>query len=280
MSEFAQLAQSIEAAWEARDSVTPASKDVRTDVEAAFALLESGKARVAEKSDGTWVVNQWLKKAVLLSFRLNDNQVMPNGAAGAPAFDKVASKFDNWDDARFREGGFRVVPGAVARAGSYIGKGVILMPSFVNIGAYVDSGTMVDTWATVGSCAQIGKNVHLSGGVGIGGVLEPLQAGPVIIEDGAFIGARSEVVEGVIIGEGAVLSMGVYIGASTKIVNRATGEIFYGHVPPYSVVVPGSLPGKPFPDGTPGPSLYAAIIVKTVDAQTRSKTGINDLLRD
>jgi len=274
------LSAAIEAAWDARDTVTPASADVRAHVEAAFALLESGAARVAEKTDGEWVVNQWLKKAVLLSFRLNDNAVVPGGAAGAPAFDKVASKFAGWDDAAFRAGGFRVVPGAVARAGSFIGKNVVLMPSFVNIGAYVDEGTMVDTWATVGSCAQIGKGVHLSGGVGIGGVLEPLQAGPVIIEDGAFIGARSEVVEGVIIGEGAVLSMGVYIGASTKIVNRATGEILYGRVPPYSVVVPGSLPGKPFPDGTPGPSLYAAIIVKTVDAQTRSKTGINELLRD
>jgi len=280
MTDLSTLSAAIEAAWDARDTVTPASAEVRASVEAAFALLESGKVRVAEKIDGEWVVNQWLKKAVLLSFRLNDNQLVPGGAAGAPAFDKVASKFDGYDDAKFREGGFRVVPGAVARAGSFIGKNVVLMPSFVNIGAYVDEGSMVDTWATVGSCAQIGKGVHLSGGVGIGGVLEPLQAGPVIIEDGAFIGARSEVVEGVIIGEGAVLSMGVYIGASTKIVNRATGEILYGRVPPYSVVVPGSLPGKPFPDGTPGPSLYAAIIVKTVDAQTRSKTGINELLRD
>ena len=280
MTDFTTLAAAIEAAWEARDTGTPASADVRSSVEEAFGLLESGAARVAEKIDGEWVVNQWLKKAVLLSFRLNDNAVVPNGSAGSPAFDKVASKFDGYDDAKFREGGFRVVPGAVARAGSFIGKGVVLMPSFVNIGAYVDSGTMVDTWATVGSCAQIGKNVHLSGGVGIGGVLEPLQAGPVIIEDGAFIGARSEVVEGVIIGEGAVLSMGVFIGASTKIVDRATGEVHIGRVPPYSVVVPGSMPGKPLPDGTPGPSLYCAVIVKTVDAQTRAKTGINDLLRD
>jgi 2,3,4,5-tetrahydropyridine-2-carboxylate N-succinyltransferase len=280
MTDIPALSAAIEAAWDARDAVTPASADVRAHVEAAFALLESGAARVAEKIDGEWVVHQWLKKAVLLSFRLNDNAVVDGGAAGAPAFDKVASKFAGWDDAKFREGGFRVVPGAVARAGSFIGKGVILMPSFVNIGAYVDAGTMVDTWATVGSCAQIGKNVHLSGGVGIGGVLEPLQAGPVIIEDGAFIGARSEVVEGVIIGEGAVLSMGVYIGSSTKIVDRATGEVHYGRVPPYSVVVPGSMPGKPLPDGTPGPSLYCAVIVKTVDAQTRSKTGINELLRD
>jgi 2,3,4,5-tetrahydropyridine-2-carboxylate N-succinyltransferase len=280
MTDFTNLAAAIEAAWEARDTVTPASADVRAHVEEAFGLLESGAARVAEKIDGEWVVNQWLKKAVLLSFRLNDNAVVPGGAAGAPAFDKVASKFDGYDDAKFREGGFRVVPGAVARAGSFIGKNVVLMPSFVNIGAYVGEGSMVDTWATVGSCAQIGKGVHLSGGVGIGGVLEPLQAGPVIIEDGAFIGARSEVVEGVIIGEGAVLSMGVFIGASTKIVDRATGEVHIGRVPPYSVVVPGSMPGKPLPDGTPGPSLYCAVIVKTVDAQTRAKTGINDLLRD
>ncbi len=277
----AQLETAIEAAWEARDTVTPASADVREVVEAALELLDGGKARVAEPDgNGGWTVNQWLKKAVLLSFRLNDNVVVDGGAAGAPAFDKVPSKFAGWDDARFREGGFRVVPGAVARRGSFIGKGVILMPSFVNIGAYVGEGTMVDTWATVGSCAQIGKNVHLSGGVGIGGVLEPLQAGPVVIEDNCFIGARSEVVEGVTIGEGAVLSMGVYIGASTKIVDRATGEVHYGKVPPYSVVVPGSMPGKPLPDGTPGPSLYCAVIVKTVDAQTRSKTAINDLLRD
>ena len=280
MTDIAALSAAIEAAWDARDTVTPASDDVRTHVEAAFALLESGAVRVAEKVEGEWVVNQWLKKAVLLSFRLNDNEVVEGGAAGAPAFDKVASKFAGWDDAKFREGGFRVVPGAVARRGSFIGKGVVLMPSFVNIGAYVDSGTMVDTWATVGSCAQIGKNVHISGGAGIGGVLEPLQAGPVIIEDNCFIGARAEVAEGVIVGEGSVLSMGVYLGASTKIVNRATGEIHIGRVPPYSVVVSGSLPGKPLPDGSMGPSLYCAVIVKTVDAQTRSKTGINELLRD
>lgn len=277
----AQLAAAIEAAWDARDSVTPASAEVRAPVEAALALLDSGQARVAEPDgNGGWQVNQWLKKAVLLSFRLNDNAVVPNGAAGAPAFDKVPSKFAGWDDAAFRAGGFRVVPGAVVRAGSHIGKGVVVMPSFINIGAYVGEGSMVDTWATVGSCAQIGRNVHLSGGVGIGGVLEPLQAGPVVIEDGCFIGARSEVVEGVRVGEGAVLSMGVFIGASTKIVDRATGAVHVGYVPPYSVVVPGSLPGKPLPDGTPGPSLYCAVIVKTVDAQTRAKTGINDLLRD
>ncbi len=276
----AHLEAAIEAAWEDRANVTPASDTVRAAVEAVFELLESGKARVAEKVDGTWQVNQWLKKAVLLSFRLNDNVVIDAGSGGAPAFDKVPSKFEGWDDARFREAGFRVVPGAVARKGAHIAKGVVLMPSFVNIGAFVDEGTMVDTWATVGSCAQIGKNVHISGGAGIGGVLEPLQAGPVIIEDGAFIGARSEVAEGVIVGEGAVLSMGVYLGASTKIVDRQTGEIHIGRVPPYAVVVPGAMPGKPLPDGTPGPSLYCAVIVKTVDAQTRSKTGINELLRD
>lgn len=276
----AHLEAAIEAAWEDRANVTPASDSVREAVEAVFELLESGKARVAQKVDGAWQVNQWLKKAVLLSFRLNDNVVIDAGSGGAPAFDKVPSKFEGWDDARFREAGFRVVPGAIARKGAHIAKGVVLMPSFVNIGAFVDEGTMVDTWATVGSCAQIGKNVHISGGAGIGGVLEPLQAGPVIIEDGAFIGARSEVAEGVIVGEGAVLSMGVYLGASTKIVDRQTGEIHIGRVPPYAVVVPGAMPGKPLPDGTPGPSLYCAVIVKTVDAQTRSKTGINELLRD
>ena len=277
----ADLAAAIEQAWENRAEVTPASKDVGEAVEAALALLDSGKARVAEPDGaGGWTVNQWLKKAVLLSFRLNDNAVVAGGAAGAPAFDKVPSKFDGWDADAFRAAGFRVVPGAVARRGSFIGKNVVLMPSFVNIGAFVDEGTMVDTWATVGSCAQIGKNVHISGGAGIGGVLEPLQAGPVIIGDGAFIGARAEVAEGVRVGEGAVLSMGVYLGASTKIVDRATGEVHRGEVPPYAVVVPGSLPGKPLPDGTPGPSLYCAVIVKTVDAQTRSKTGINELLRD
>lgn len=276
----ASLEAAIEAAWEDRANVTPTSDAVREVVEAALELLDSGKARVAEKIDGQWQVNQWLKKAVLLSFRLNDNAVIDHGAGGAPAFDKVPSKFSGWGENRFREAGFRVVPGAVARKGAHIGKGVVLMPSFVNIGAFVDEGTMVDTWATVGSCAQIGKNVHISGGAGIGGVLEPLQAGPVIIEDGAFIGARSEVAEGVIVGEGAVLSMGVYLGASTKIVDRQTGEVHIGRVPPYAVVVPGAMPGKPLPDGTPGPSLYCAVIVKTVDAQTRSKTGINELLRD
>jgi 2,3,4,5-tetrahydropyridine-2-carboxylate N-succinyltransferase len=277
----ADLEAAISAAWENRASVTPANTDVREPVEAALELLDSGKARVAEPDgQGGWTVNQWLKQAVLLSFRLNDNVVVEAGAAGAPAYDKVPSKFAGWGENRFREAGFRVVPGAVARRGSYIGRGVVLMPSFVNIGAYVDEGTMVDTWATVGSCAQIGKNVHISGGAGIGGVLEPLQAGPVIIGDGAFIGARAEVAEGVRVGEGAVLSMGVYIGASTEIVDRATGEIHRGEVPPYAVVVPGSLPGKPLPDGSAGPSLYCAVIVKTVDAQTRAKTAINELLRD
>ena len=276
-----ELETAIEAAWEARDTVTPASSDVRKIVEEALGLLDSGKARVAEPDgNGGWKVNQWLKKAVLLSFRLNDNEPIPNGAAGAPAYDKVPLKFDGWGEDMFKAAGFRAVPGAVARRGAHIAKGVVLMPSFVNIGAFVDEGTMVDTWATVGSCAQIGKNVHISGGAGIGGVLEPLQANPVVIEDGCFIGARSEVAEGVIVGTGAVLSMGVFIGASTKIVDRATGEVHIGRVPPYSVVVPGSLPGKPLPDGTPGPSLYCAVIVKTVDAQTRSKTGINELLRD
>jgi 2,3,4,5-tetrahydropyridine-2-carboxylate N-succinyltransferase len=235
---------------------------------------------VAEKLSGSWQVHQYLKKAVLLSFRLNDNIVVDGGASGAPAYDKVPSKFGGWDADRFRNAGFRVVPGAVARHGSYIGKNVILMPSFVNIGARVDEGTMVDTWATVGSCAQIGKNVHLSGGVGIGGVLEPLQAGPVIIEDNCFIGARSEVVEGVIVEEGAVLSMGVFISSTSKIIDRTTGEIFVGRVPAYSVVVPGSIPGKALPDGSPGPNLSCAVIVKRVDAQTRAKTAINDLLRD
>lgn len=274
------LITQIEAAWEERDKVTPGS-EVRHAVGEALAMLDNGEARVAEPGvDGRWQVNQWLKKAVLLSFRLNDNRVMEYGSSGEAAFDKVPLKFAGWGDSRFRDAGFRVVPGAVVRRGSFIGKGAVLMPSFVNIGAYVGEGTMVDTWATVGSCAQIGKNVHLSGGAGIGGVLEPLQAEPVIIGDGAFIGARAEVAEGVRVGEGAVLSMGVYLGASTKIIDRATGEVHRGEVPPYAVVVPGSIPGKPLPDGTPGPSLYCAVIVKTVDAQTRSKTGINELLRD
>ena len=278
---MSELENAIEAAWDDRERVTPASDDVRAVVDQVLALLDSGQARVAAPDGaGGWRVNQWLKKAVLLSFRLNDNRVMPGAAAGAPAFDKVALKFEGWGENRFREAGFRVVPGAVARRGAFIGRGVVLMPSFVNIGAYVGEGTMVDTWATVGSCAQIGRNVHISGGTGIGGVLEPLQAGPVVIEDNCFIGARSEVAEGVIVGEGAVLSMGVFIGASTKIVDRATGTVHVGKVPPYSVVVPGALPGRPLADGSPGPSLACAVIVKTVDAQTRAKTGINELLRD
>ena len=276
-----ELEAAIERAWETRNDVSPASDDVRAVVERVLELLDSGAARVAEPdgADG-WRVNQWLKKAVLLSFRLTDNRVVEHGAAGAPAFDKVPSKFAGWGDNRFRQAGIRVVPGAVVRRGAFVAPGAVLMPSFVNIGAHVGEGAMVDTWATVGSCAQIGRNVHISGGAGIGGVLEPLQADPVIIEDGAFIGARSEVAEGVRVGQGAVLSMGVFLGASTRIVDRATGEVHIGSVPPFAVVVPGALPGKPVADGSPGPSLYCAVIVKTVDAQTRSKTGINELLRD
>lgn len=276
-----QLATIIDSAWEDRNAISPATQgEIRDAVESALAGLDDGTFRVAEKIDGNWNVHQWLKKAVLLSFRLNDNVIVDGGAAGAPAFDKVPSKFSGWDAERFRTAGFRVVPGAVARRGSFVGKNVVLMPSFVNIGARVDDGTMVDTWATVGSCAQIGKNVHLSGGVGIGGVLEPLQAGPVIIEDNCFIGARSEVVEGVVVEEGAVLSMGVFISSTSKIIDRTTGEVFVGRVPAYSVVVPGSIPGKPLPDGSPGPNLSCAVIVKRVDARTRAKTAINDLLRD
>ncbi|MEG3167742.1 2,3,4,5-tetrahydropyridine-2,6-dicarboxylate N-succinyltransferase [Sphingomonas sp. LB3N6] len=270
----------IDAAWDDRANLGLDTKgEIRDAVESALAMLDAGTARVAEPTADGWQVNQWLKKAVLLSFRLNDNVVIDGGSAGAPAFDKVPSKFAGWGDAEFRAAGIRVVPGAVARRGSFIAKGAILMPSFVNIGAYVGEGTMVDAWATVGSCAQIGKNVHLSGGAGIGGVLEPLQADPVIIGDGAFIGARAEVAEGVRVGEGAVLSMGVYLGASTKIIDRATGEVFKGEVPPYAVVVPGSIGGGAN-DGGGKPALYCAVIVKRVDAQTRSKTSINDLLRD
>lgn len=267
------LQATIDAAWDDRASLSTTTKGaVREAVEQALALLDAGEARVAEPAGNGWQVNQWLKKAVLLSFRLNDNAVMPGGY-----FDKVPLKFADWDDAAFRAAGFRAVPGSVVRRGAFVGKGCVLMPSFVNIGAYVGEGTMVDTWATVGSCAQIGRNVHLSGGAGIGGVLEPLQADPVIIGDGAFIGARAEVAEGVRVGEGAVLSMGVYLGASTRIIDRATGREYRGEVPPYSVVVSGSAPSKTSPDG---PALYCAVIVKTVDAQTRSKTGINELLRD
>lgn len=279
---FEALETAIDAAWEQRDQISSATTgDVREAVNSALNALDSGDARVAEKIDDQWTVNQWLKKAVLLSFRLNDSATIPGGpGADGVWFDKVKSKFDGWGQNRFASAGFRAVPNCIVRHSAYIAPGVVLMPSFVNLGAYVDSGTMVDTWATVGSCAQIGKDCHISGGAGIGGVLEPLQAGPVIIEDNCFIGARSEVAEGVILEQGSVLSMGVYLGASTKIIDRATGEIHFGRVPAYSVVVPGSLPGKPLPDGSPGPSLYCAVIVKKVDAQTRSKTSINDLLRD
>ncbi len=275
------LHSTIDAAWEARDQISPATKgEVREAVEAAFAGLDDGTYRVAEKVDGRWQTNQWLKKAVLLSFRLNDMTTIPGGpGAETPWWDKVPSKFAGWGAAEFRAAGFRAVPTCVVRRSAYIAPDVILMPSFVNVGARVESGTMVDTWVTVGSCAQIGKKCHLSGGVGIGGVLEPLQAGPVVIEDDCFIGARSEVVEGVVVETGSVLSMGVFISASTKIIDRATGEVFVGRIPAYSVVVPGTLPGKPLPDGSPGPGLYCAVIVKRVDAQTRAKTSINELLR-
>ena len=276
------LAKTIDAAFEARETIGPKTKGaVRKAVTDALALLDAGKARVAERQgDGNWQVNQWLKKAVLLSFRLNDMAVIPGGPGRAVWWDKIDSKFKGWTPARFRKAGFRAVPSCVVRHSAYIAPGVVLMPSFVNLGAYVDQGSMVDTWATVGSCAQIGKHCHLSGGVGIGGVLEPLQAGPVIIEDNCFIGARSEVVEGAIVREGSVLGMGVFIGMSTKIVDRETGKIYQGEVPPYSVVVSGTLPGKPLPNGEPGPSLYCAVIVKRVDERTRSKTSINELLRD
>jgi len=283
----ADLEKAIDTAFDNPDAVNAGTKgEVREAVEEALSLLDSGQARVAEpQGNHQWQVNQWLKKAVLLSFRLNDMVVMPGGAehpvAGASVWwDKVPLKFSGWSDADFTKGGFRAVPGAIVRHSAFIAPSVVLMPSFVNLGAYVDSGTMVDTWATVGSCAQIGKNVHLSGGAGIGGVLEPLQAGPVIIEDDCFIGARSEVVEGVVVEKGAVLSMGVFIGASTKIIDRNTGEVHMGRVPAYSVVVPGSMPGKPLADGTPGPSLSCAVIIKQVDERTRSKTSVNDLLRD
>ena len=276
-----QLKSVIESAFEARDTVnTETQGEVRDAVTEALALLDRGELRVAEKKDDTWTVNEWLKKAVLLSFRLNDMTPISGGPGGATWWDKVPSKFEGWGDSEWRNAGFRAVPNCTVRHSAYIAPGVVLMPSFVNLGAYVDSGTMVDTWATVGSCAQIGKNVHISGGAGIGGVLEPLQANPVIIEDHCFIGARAEVAEGVIVGEGSVLSMGVYLGQSTKIVDRTTGEIFHGHVPPFSVVVSGTMPGKPLPSGEPGPSLYCAVIVKRVDERTRAKTSINELLRD
>jgi 2,3,4,5-tetrahydropyridine-2-carboxylate N-succinyltransferase len=277
-----KLAATIDDAFAARDRITPKTKGaVRKAVRSALDLLDSGKARVAERqADGLWKVNEWLKKAVLLSFRLNDMSVIQGGPGKAVWWDKIDSKFKGWNAARFKKAGFRAVPGSVVRHSAYVAPGVILMPSFLNLGAYVDSGTMIDTWATVGSCAQIGKNCHLSGGVGIGGVLEPLQAGPVVIENNCFIGARSEVVEGVIVREGSVLGMGVYLGASTKIVDRDSGKIFQGEVPPYSVVVSGTLPGKKLSNGEPGPNLYCAVIVKRVDERTRSKTSINELLRD
>jgi len=282
----ASLAATIDQAWEDRASISSATKgEVREAVNEALNGLDSGRLRVAEKIPGkvgkdSWAVHQWLKKAVLLSFRLNDNALISGGPGGASWWDKVPSKFDNWSPQDFMAAGFRTVPGAIVRHSAFVDRNAVLMPSFINVGARVGEGTMVDTWVTVGSCAQIGSNIHLSGGVGIGGVLEPLQANPTIIEDNCFVGARSEVVEGVIVGEGSVISMGVFISSSTKIIDRATGEVHVGYVPPYSVVVSGSLPGKPFADGSPAPSLYCAVIVKTVDAQTRSKTAINELLRD
>ncbi|MBZ9938622.1 2,3,4,5-tetrahydropyridine-2,6-dicarboxylate N-succinyltransferase [Mesorhizobium sp. BR1-1-16] len=280
-ADLASLQSTIEAAFEDRATIGVGTKGAaREAVVTALDLLDSGAVRVAEKVDGDWVVHQWLKKAVLLSFRLNPMVAISGGPDGARWWDKVPSKFDGWGDAEFTQAGFRAVPGSIVRRSAYIAPNVILMPSFVNLGAHVAEGTMVDTWVTVGSCAQIGKNVHLSGGVGIGGVLEPLQAGPTIIEDNCFIGARSEVVEGVIVGEGSVISMGVFISGSTKIIDRETGEVHIGRVPPYSVVVSGSLPGKPLPNGAPGPSLYCAVIVKRVDERTRAKTSVNELLRD
>ena len=283
----AQLERDINEAWEARETISAETTGaVRDAANMALAMMDDGSARVAEPlGDHQWHVNQWLKKAVLLSFRLNDMAVIPSGtqypgSGEATWWDKVPSKFAGWGEAEFRKAGFRAVSGCVVRHSAHIAAGAVLMPSFVNLGAFVDSGTMVDTWATVGSCAQVGKNVHLSGGAGIGGVLEPLQAGPVIIEDDCFIGARSEVVEGVVVERGAVLSMGVFIGASTKIVDRVTGDVHMGRVPAYSVVVPGSLPGKPLADGSPGPSLSCAVIIKQLDEKTRSKTSVNDLLRD
>jgi 2,3,4,5-tetrahydropyridine-2-carboxylate N-succinyltransferase len=276
-----KLAALIDAAWEARDTVTPAAQgETRDAIEAALEGLDAGRLRVAEKRDGSWHVHEWLKKSVLLSFRLRDSAAIPGGPGDATWFDKVPAKFEDWDNARFRQAGFRAVPNCVVRRSAYVAPGVVLMPCFVNVGAYVDRGTMIDTWSTVGSCAQVGKNCHISGGVGLGGVLEPVQAAPVIVEDDCFIGARSEVAEGVIVEQGAVLAMGCFIGASTKIVDRASGEIFVGRVPSYAVVVPGSLPGRKLPDGSPGPSLACCVIVKRVDEQTRRKTSINELLRD
>lgn len=280
--DLSALERTIEKAFDERDGVTTSTRgEIREAVETALDLLDRGEARVAERqSDGAWTVNQWLKKAVLLSFRLNPMEIIRGGPGESVWWDKVPSKFDAWSANEFEKAGFRAVPNCVVRRSAFIAPGAVLMPSFVNLGAYVGEGAMVDTWATVGSCAQIGRNVHLSGGVGIGGVLEPMQAGPTIIEDNCFIGARSEVVEGCIIREGAVLGMGVFIGKSTKIVDRETGQVLYGEVPPYSVVVAGALPGKPMGNGEPGPSLYCAVIVKKVDEKTRSKTSINELLRD
>ena len=278
----AGLEKIVEAAFAARENIGPSTKgEVREAVEAALELLDSGEARVAERQpDGTWKVNEWLKQAVLLSFRLNDMSMISGAPGQASWWDKVPSKFDGWGDNRFRAAGFRAVPGSVVRRSAYIAPSVVLMPCFVNVGAHVGERTMIDTWATVGSCAQVGKDCHISGGAGIAGVLEPLQAKPVIIEDNCFIGARAEVAEGVIVREGSVLSMGVYIGASTKVIDRASGKVYQGEVPPYSVVVSGTLPGKNLPDGSPGPGLYCAVIVKTVDEKTRAKVSINDLLRD
>jgi 2,3,4,5-tetrahydropyridine-2,6-dicarboxylate N-succinyltransferase len=276
-----KLAATIDAAWEKRESIKPGAKgEIADAIEAALDGLDRGELRVAEKRRGKWQVNEWLKKAVLLSFRLTDSGIVGGGPGLANWWDKVPSKLADWDAAQYRAAGFRAVPNCVVRRSAYIAPGVVLMPSFVNVGAYVDRGTMIDTWSTVGSCAQIGRNCHISGGVGIGGVLEPVQAAPVIVEDDCFIGARSEVAEGVIVEQGAVLAMGCFIGASTKIVDRASGEIFMGRVPAYSVVVPGSLPGKALENGTPGPSLACCVIVKRVDEKTRAKTSINDLLRD
>jgi 2,3,4,5-tetrahydropyridine-2-carboxylate N-succinyltransferase len=277
---YAVLQARIEAVWEVRDTIGPhTGGDDRIVIETALEKLDSGELRVAERVADIWVVNAWLKQAVLLSFRLNNNTLMP-GAGGTPVWDKVGLKFAGWGANRFSQAGFRAVPGAIVRRSAYIAPGVVLMPCFVNVGAYIDRGTMIDTWATIGSCAQIGRNCHISGGTGIGGVLEPLQAGPVVIEDDCFIGARSEVAEGVVVERGCVISMGVFLGASTKIIDRTTGEIFRGRVPAYSVVVPGTLPGRALPDGSPGPGLGCAVIVKRVDAQTRAKTAINDLLRE
>ncbi|HEX4113741.1 MAG TPA: 2,3,4,5-tetrahydropyridine-2,6-dicarboxylate N-succinyltransferase [Stellaceae bacterium] len=276
-----KLAALIDAAWEARDTITPATQgETRDAIDVALEGLDAGRLRVAEKRDGSWHVHEWLKKSVLLSFRIRDSAAIPGGPGDATWFDKVPAKFEDWDNARFRQAGFRAVPNCVVRRSAYVAPGVVLMPCFVNVGAYVDRGTMIDTWSTVGSCAQVGKNCHISGGVGLGGVLEPVQAAPVIVEDDCFIGARSEVAEGVIVEQGAVLAMGCFIGASTKIVDRASGEIFMGRVPSYAVVVPGSLPGRKLPDGSPGPSLACCVIVKRVDEQTRRKTSINELLRD